>query len=191
MVLFAARWRMLACKPRPAELGLLAITRTPGPREVRDFAGHETKANSHGSERPMGSATESSPPGNPRLSRRVRREQRTMRVMIRMYCVGHHQGLQAPFEIELPSGPRARDGLCHECAAVLDYSFRRIESCRFGDEKPTCAQCAVHCFRPETRDHVRTVMRYSGPRMTIRHPYLALRHLLDARKSYARTRAMP
>lgn len=26
-------------------------------------------------------------------------------------------------------------------------------------------------------------MRYAGPRMTLRHPYLALRHLLDRRMS--------
>jgi len=26
-------------------------------------------------------------------------------------------------------------------------------------------------------------MRYAGPRMTLHHPYLALRHLLDRRRS--------
>jgi Nitrous oxide-stimulated promoter len=109
-----------------------------------------------------------------------------MRVMIRMYCVTHHQGLRVFSEIEPTSSSRAGNRLCHECTAVLEYSFRRIESCRFGDEKPTCDQCQVHCFLPETRDQVRTVMRYSGPRMTIRHSYLAVRHLLDARRSHSR-----
>jgi hypothetical protein len=32
------------------------------------------------------------------------------------------------------------------------------------------------------REQVKTVMRYSGPRMSYRHPYLAMRHLLDRRK---------
>jgi Nitrous oxide-stimulated promoter len=72
--------------------------------------------------------------------------------------------------------------LCPECAALLDYSLDRIEACRFGAGKPTCAHCVVHCFRPAMREQIRAAMRYSGPRMTYRHPYLALRHLMDRRR---------
>jgi hypothetical protein len=32
------------------------------------------------------------------------------------------------------------------------------------------------------RDRVKEVMRFSGPRMLLRHPILAIRHLLDGRR---------
>ena len=85
--------------------------------------------------------------------------------MIALYCRGHH----AP-----------QDGLCAECAALVDYAMRRLDCCPFGAEKSTCAKCPIHCYKPAMREQVRTVMRYSGPRMLLRHPWLALMHQLDA-----------
>ncbi len=82
----------------------------------------------------------------------------------------------------VPATESADPGLCPACAALAEYSRRRVEQCRFGEDKPTCSHCPVHCFRPETRGQIKTVMRYSGPRMTLRHPYLAVRHLLDKRQ---------
>ena len=43
----------------------------------------------------------------------------------------------------------------------------------FGDDKPTCANCKVHCYSEAMRERVRDVMRYAGPRMLWRHPVLA------------------
>ena len=99
--------------------------------------------------------------------------------MIRMYCTTHHP--ESPLSDDVPpqSGATAETTDCEECASLLAYALRRIEDCRFGDEKPTCAKCPVHCFRPAMREPMRVVMRYAGPRMTVRHPYLAVRHLLD------------
>ena len=113
-----------------------------------------------------------------RLPRRLRREQRTIEVMVRLYCRAHH-GHAAAAARSSRRRPAAHPSLCPSCAALLHYSNRRIEKCRFGARKPVCASCTVHCFRPEMRDEIRTVMRYSGPRMMFRHPYLAVRHLLD------------
>jgi hypothetical protein len=102
-------------------------------------------------------------------------------VMVRMYCVSHHRGAPGPGRLPSPSGAKGETALCQECDSLLAYALSRIENCRFGDEKPACAQCPVHCFRPDMREPIRVVMRYAGPRMTLRHPYLAVRHLLDAR----------
>ena len=55
--------------------------------------------------------------------------------------------------------------LCPECAALLDYALRRLDSCRFGDGKPSCRKCPVHCYRADMRERIRTVMRWAGPRM--------------------------
>ncbi|MBN1629087.1 MAG: nitrous oxide-stimulated promoter family protein [Thermoleophilia bacterium] len=109
-----------------------------------------------------------SPDVKPQLSRRLRREQRTLEVMIRMYCAARHGGAAT---------------LCDQCAELLVYAGQRIERCRFGNDKPTCARCTVHCFRADMRERIREVMRYSGPRMTSRHPYLAISHLLDRRRT--------
>jgi hypothetical protein len=114
-----------------------------------------------------------SPAGRPR---RLRREARTVELMIGMYCRDNHA------HTVLSSDGRSQAALCPDCAALLDYSLRHVRECRFGSSKPTCARCAVHCFRSEMRERIKAAMRYSGPRMTCRHPYLAIRHLMDRRR---------
>jgi len=98
--------------------------------------------------------------------RRRRREQKTLEAMMRMYCRHHHR-----------SQP-----LCAECSALARYSQRRLERCVFGDEKPTCANCLVHCYKPEMREKVRVMMRWAGPRMLWCHPLLAAMHMVDGRR---------
>lgn len=99
--------------------------------------------------------------------RRRDRELATIRAMIRMYCRNQH----------------ARDGLCGDCAALDAYASRRLERCVFGAAKPTCANCTVHCYCDDMRERVRTVMRYAGPRMLLRHPVLAIAHMTDGRRA--------
>src|SRR3972149_6715143 len=94
----------------------------------------------------------------------LKRERHTIQVMIGIYCRGHH---------------RPKEALCADCRALLDYALQRIEKCPFQADKPTCAKCTIHCYKPAMREQVRRVMRYAGPRMIIRHPLLALRHGLD------------
>ncbi len=96
-----------------------------------------------------------------RFIRRVR-ELKTIEVMIRMYCA-HHCGGKP---------------LCPNCTELLDYAMRRLERCVFGDAKPNCAKCTVHCYNQDMRERTRVVMRWAGPRMLLRHPVLGIRHLL-------------
>jgi hypothetical protein len=105
--------------------------------------------------------------------RRLRREERTIAVMVGMYCRDHHGAAGAA---------RAGDALCADCAELLEYARRRLDACRFGADKPTCAKCPVHCYAPALRERVREVMRYSGPRMLARHPVLGVAHLVDGRR---------
>lgn len=74
------------------------------------------------------------------------------------------------------------DGLCSACQSLMDYATRRLDRCVFGDDKPTCANCKVHCYNPQNREAMRTMMRYSGPKMIWRHPVLALHHVVDGRR---------
>jgi hypothetical protein len=98
---------------------------------------------------------------------RMVREKRTVEAMIGLYCRAQHG---------------AGHGLCAGCAALADYAWLRLQKCPFQQGKTTCAKCPVHCYRPEKRQQIRAVMRYAGPRMVLRHPRLALLHLLDGLK---------
>ena len=70
-------------------------------------------------------------------------------------------------------------GLCGECRELLEYSLARLEHCKFGNTKTKCHKCPVHCYRPDMREKIRTVMRFSGPRMLLYHPLEALRYLFS------------
>lgn len=70
-------------------------------------------------------------------------------------------------------------GLCDECRGLLAYAHRRLDACPFQEHKPACNHCAVHCYSATMKERVKSVMRYAGPRMPLRHPLLALMHLLD------------
>ena len=97
-------------------------------------------------------------------SSRISREAMTVQVMITLYCRHHHN----------KSG-----GLCSECTNLRNYALERLRKCPFQEGKTTCAKCPVHCYSSEMREKIREVMRYSGPRMTYRHPVLALFHFID------------
>jgi hypothetical protein len=98
------------------------------------------------------------------VSKPMAREWKTMRTMIGIHCRDHHRSNATP---------------CAECQGLLDYAAARLERCRFGAEKPTCAKCPVHCYQRARREQVKTVMRYAGPRMVWEHPVMSLRHWLD------------
>jgi len=83
--------------------------------------------------------------------------------MVTLYCKNHHHG----------------QPLCAECRRLLDYALQRVQKCKFGEDKPTCEKCPVHCYRKDEKEAIRKVMRYAGPRMILHHPCMALRHLVN------------
>jgi hypothetical protein len=68
------------------------------------------------------------------------------------------------------------------CKKLADYADHRLGKCPYGDAKPTCVNCPIHCYAAEERARMKEVMRFAGPRMILRHPILAIRHVLDGRK---------
>lgn len=106
---------------------------------------------------------------------RLVREQDTIQKMIQLYCHEMHSTQAGE--------------LCDECQAVSQYALERLHRCPFQENKPTCAKCTVHCYRPAMREKIRIIMRYAGPRMLRYHPRLALLHLIDGlRKTPVRKR---
>lgn len=100
-----------------------------------------------------------------KIEKKRRKEQRVVHEMIALYCRKNHKDY-------------SKGGLCPECQKLSDYAQARSEHCPFMEQKTFCANCKVHCYKPEMREQIRTVMRFSGPRMLFYHPVLALWHLV-------------
>jgi hypothetical protein len=97
-------------------------------------------------------------------NRRLAREWKTVTAMIHIYCRDQHGG-----------------SFCRDCLELTNYVSLRLDRCRFGADKPTCAKCPVHCYQKSRRDEIKAVMRYAGPKMLWEHPWLSLWHLIDGR----------
>ena len=95
---------------------------------------------------------------------RHKREDRTVKAMIRIYCNGVHGTIT---------------GLCDGCDELMRYAEKRLEKCPYGGGKTTCAKCPTHCYKPGMREKIRAVMRYAGPKMIYKHPIMSSFHFLD------------
>lgn len=98
---------------------------------------------------------------------RIAREQETIRCMIHLYQ---------------STAPAAADIDAAHFQQLYQYACARLARCPFGENKPACKRCPIHCYQPAKRDEMKAIMRWAGPRMLWRHPLLALRHQLDARR---------
>lgn len=95
------------------------------------------------------------------------REKKTVSLMISLYCKKkHHSG----------------NTLCPECESLRAYAMQRSDKCPFMETKTFCSNCKVHCYKPEMRERIREVMRFSGPRMIWHHPVMAIRHVIESKR---------
>lgn len=86
-------------------------------------------------------------------------------LMIDLYCRHNH--------------PVFLDGnkLCDDCLQLQKYSMLKLDKCPFGQSKPACVSCNIHCYSPEEKKRIRTVMRYACPRMIYKHPAATVKYL--------------
>ena len=138
---------------------------------------------------------------------KIETEKQTVEAMIRLYCKekkhrkteNYRESMNCPSNLSnqnspttpisansssahpltAPRSPLPVLPLCPQCQALLDYAHKRLEHCKFGENKPSCTRCPVHCYKPAMREQIRQVMRYSGPRMLLHDPIMAIRHLWD------------
>ena len=106
-----------------------------------------------------------------KVEKKRQKEQYVVEEMIRLYCRKKH-----------PKEKRQEGQMCPECQKLSDYAKQRSKKCPFMEEKTFCANCKVHCYKPEMREQIRQVMRFSGPRMLLYHPVLAIWHLVCSNK---------
>ena len=99
------------------------------------------------------------------------REKKIVSEMIALYCRKKHG---------------TKGELCPDCAALSDYAKIRSDKCPFMETKTFCSNCRVHCYKPDMREKIREVMRFSGPRMLTVHPVMAVRHVIESKREKRR-----
>lgn len=99
------------------------------------------------------------------------KEKEIVSLMIALYCKKKHGG---------------GEGLCEECRELDTYAKLRSDKCPFMETKTFCSNCRIHCYKPDMREKIREVMRFSGPRMIFHHPFLAVRHVIENKKEKKR-----
>lgn len=97
------------------------------------------------------------------------RDLEAVKLMIELHCHGRHGS--------------SKGELCEDCKNLWEYVQLRGKKCPFGDDKPFCSNCRIHCYKPEMREKIRAVMRYSGPRMLFYDPKTAIRHIVETVKT--------
>ena len=93
---------------------------------------------------------------------RIQYEKETIALIVKLYCKGKHQNAE----------------LCADCKELIEYTHHKLENCKFGNDKPTCKKCSVHCYQKNQQEKIKTVMHYAGPRMIWNYPLKAIMHFL-------------
>ena len=99
---------------------------------------------------------------NKLLTKKLKIELKTIQAMVSIYCKKHHSDC---------------DGLCPQCQTFIDYAHEKLDRCPYGESKPACNKCPIHCYKKTEREQARTIMRYAGPRMLLKHPILTINHI--------------
>lgn len=100
------------------------------------------------------------------------KEKKLIPVMIRKYCRGKHKAERKQLGLK-------HNEVCPECKELTEYALFRLEKCPFKVNKKFCSFCKIHCYKPEMRQKIKDVMRYSGPRMLFSHPIFAISHVVQ------------
>ncbi|MBO5337084.1 MAG: nitrous oxide-stimulated promoter family protein [Lachnospiraceae bacterium] len=99
------------------------------------------------------------------------REKKIVSQMIQLYCRKKHN---------------TKGELCEECRSLTEYALLRSDKCPFMETKTFCSNCKVHCYKPDMREQIKEVMRFSGPRMMLYHPVAAIRHVIESKREKRR-----
>ncbi len=101
---------------------------------------------------------------------KIAEEVEVIKLMTQIYCKGKHTDREK------------NDELCQECQDFVNYAIKRLSCCPFGEEKPVCKKCKIHCFQKDWKAKAKEVMAYSGPRLIFKRPGLIFSHLLMSLK---------
>jgi len=97
-------------------------------------------------------------------NKHVEIEKSTIKKMITIYCRAKHN---------------TRGEVCESCKELINYTELKTDKCVFGDLKPACSSCPIHCYSKNYREKIKEVMRFSGPRMFYLAPRRTILHFLN------------
>ena len=86
--------------------------------------------------------------------------------MISLYCRKKH---------------KSQSVLCSDCEMIRIYASDRLTNCPFGEDKPACKECKIHCYSKSMREEIRKIMKFSGPRMIFYFPKEFITHQIKKR----------
>ena len=108
-----------------------------------------------------------------KVEKKRQREQYVVEEMIWLYCRKNHSGSKAQ--------------LCPVCQKLADYAKLRSQKCPFMENRRPSAQIVKYTVTSRRmREKIRQVMRFSGPRMLLYHPVLAVWHLICSKREKRR-----
>lgn len=96
--------------------------------------------------------------------RRAKKHQ-IMKQMTALYCRGHKHQLD-------------ENGECADCDLLLRYSLSRTQRCPYIEKTLFCSNCPTPCYRPDMKEKMRVMMKYSGPRLFFRRPITVIWHVV-------------
>lgn len=99
---------------------------------------------------------------------RIEREKQTVRKMIELYC----------------SHRLKQDTLPEEYQHLAEFACRRLNQCKYGENKTACRDCPTHCYAPKEREQIREIMQWVGPRMILYSPKDAIIHICETVKRW-------
>lgn len=107
-----------------------------------------------------------------KIAKKVEEEKNNIKFMIELYCKKNHK----------------RDILCDECKELLEFANMKINRCPMKETKTFCSTCHIQCYPKVRREAIKTVMKWSGPRMLIYNPPLAIKHVGNTIKHKIKTK---
>ena len=104
------------------------------------------------------------------LGKKERKDLRLLVSFTEVYCRHHHDTKTTGVDVGNESCEPLTTGkyqVCTECREFLSYAIARRINCPL-DPKPVCKHCPVHCYKPDYRQQVKDVMRFSGKHLLLR-----------------------
>ena len=91
---------------------------------------------------------------------KIKYEKKIIELMVKIYCSKNHKG-----------------SICEDCEKVLNYSFLRIDKCRYMETKSFCSACETPCYNTIMRNKMKDIMSYSGKRLIFYNPLIVFKHI--------------
>ena len=104
------------------------------------------------------------------LTKKERKDLRVLVSFTSVYCHHHHEAPATGVDVGNESCAPLVEGkhqVCTDCREFLAYAVARRIHCPL-DPKPDCKHCPVHCYKPNYRQQVKDVMRFSGKHLLLR-----------------------